>query len=406
MVSSLHEIGPFLSVPAACQELRSGRMLLIYDECQAHTAMLCLAAQFATIERIQQLQHITHGAVQVLLAGNRLEALHILPEQTCTDPFHAQSTASEPQQYTARAYAETLRALVNPLTRPDDVAELVPLPYLRAHPGGILSRRGYAEALHDLLRIAGLEAGMVSGAIDMSQATEPHYTLRELAEKWQIGIISLDELVSYRKEHHVSLITETDLPTELAPFRLQYFQEIESGQPYLALLLGDVRPDPQHPQQPPLLRLHSACATGDLFGSQRCDCQAQLHSALQTIAAEGRGVLLYLPQEGRGIGLAAKLQAYQLQQQGYDTIEANEMLGYPVDARDYSCALEILRELGLLHVRLMTNNPDKITSLQQGGITVERVPLELPPTSTNLHYLQTKHQHLGHLFSILEQEPG
>lgn len=147
MVSSFHAIGPCLSVPAACQELRSGHMLLVYDECQAHTAVLCLAAQFATTKQIQRLQHITHGAVQALLAGNRLEALHILPEQMYTDLLHARSTANESQQQTARAYAKTLRALVNPLTRPDEVAKLAPLPYVRAHPGGVLSRRGYAEAL-------------------------------------------------------------------------------------------------------------------------------------------------------------------------------------------------------------------------------------------------------------------
>jgi len=399
MVYSLHK--PFLGVTEACQELRSGHMLLIYDESQEQTAILCLAAQFATTEQVQRLLHITHGTIQALLSSNRLDTLHILPEQTHTDPFHAMKTANESQLYTPREDAETLRVLVNPMTRPADVAKLAPLPYLRAHPGGILSRRSYAEALLDLLRIAGLEAGMGLGTINISQAATPHHTLLELAEKWQVGIFSLDELVSYRKEHHVSLITETDLPTKLASFRLQYFQEIESGQPYLALLLGNLQNSSQHP---PLLRLHSACATGDIFGSQLCDCQAQLHSALQAIVAEGRGALLYLPQEGRGIGLGAKLQAYQLQRQGYDTIEANELLGYPVDARDYSSALEILRELGLLHVRLLTNNPDKITALQQDGITVERVPLEIPPTITNLHYLQTKHQHLGHLFSILEQE--
>jgi 3,4-dihydroxy 2-butanone 4-phosphate synthase/GTP cyclohydrolase II len=394
MVDSPHR--PFLSVPAACQELQSGHMVLVYDEHQLHTALLCLAAQFATIERIQHLQHITHGAIQVLLTGNRLEALHILPEQTYTDPFCVPNASEEPEQHTPHAWVETLQALVNPLTQPGDLAGLIALPYLRAHPGGLLSRRGYVEALYDLLRIAGLGAGMVSGSIDMRLHILSHGTLCELAEQWQIGIISLDELVSYRKEHHVSLVTETTLPTELAPFRLQYFQEIETGQPYLALLLGELSPGAQ---QPPLLRLHSACATGDLFGSQRCDCQAQLHGALQAIASEGRGALLYLPQEGRGIGLTAKLQAYQLQQQGYDTIQANKLLGYPVDARDYRLALEILRELGLLHVRLMTNNPDKIMALQQGGITVERVPLEIPPTSVNLSYLQTKHQQLGHLFS-------
>jgi 3,4-dihydroxy 2-butanone 4-phosphate synthase/GTP cyclohydrolase II len=401
MVYSLHR--PFLSVAAACQELRSGHMLLIYDERQPHTAILCLVAQFATTEQVQLLQHITHGTLQALLSGNRLDTLHILPEQVYADPFEIPGPTSEPEQHTPRDYAETLRALVNPTTQPGDLARLAPLPYLRAHPGGILSKRGYAEALLDLLRIAGLEAGMGLGTIDLSCTATPLNALHELAVRWQLGIFSLDELISYRKEHRVSLVTETDLPTKLATFHLKYFQEIESGQPYLALLLGDLR---HSLPRPPLLRLHSSCATGDILGSQLCDCQAQLHAALQAIAAEGQGALLYLPQEGRGIGLAGKLQAYQLQGQGYDTIEANELLGYPIDARDYSCALEILRELGLLRVRLLTNNPDKITALQQGGIVVERVPLEIAPTINNLHYLQTKHQHLGHLFSILAQETG
>ncbi|QBD83328.1 GTP cyclohydrolase II [Ktedonosporobacter rubrisoli] len=205
--------------------------------------------------------------------------------------------------------------------------------------------------------------------------------------------MTVDAVARYRQEHRVSFITETHLPTSLATFQLRHYQEVATGLPYLALLLGDMHQE----GNVPLLRLHSACATGDIFGSQRCDCQAQLHAAMVEIAREGRGVLLYLPQEGRGIGLGGKLQAYALQEQGFDTIEANELLGYPADARDYSTALEILRDLGLQRVRLLTNNPDKLQALQAGGIQAKRVPLEITPGASNLDYLQTKQRRFGHM---------
>jgi 3,4-dihydroxy 2-butanone 4-phosphate synthase/GTP cyclohydrolase II len=196
----------------------------------------------------------------------------------------------------------------------------------------------------------------------------------------------------------LSFISETQLPMPEATFKLLHYREIEGGQDYLALALGNLT---NQQEQAPLLRLHSACATGDIFGSQRCDCQAQMHAALHAIAAEGRGLLLYLPQEGRGIGLAGKLQAYGLQEQGYDTVEANELLGYPVDARTYTHALEILHNIGITSVRLMTNNPIKTQALREGGICVDPVPLETPPNTHNMHYLQTKQRRLGHMFQSL-----
>jgi 3,4-dihydroxy 2-butanone 4-phosphate synthase/GTP cyclohydrolase II len=222
--------------------------------------------------------------------------------------------------------------------------------------------------------------------------------LLDLARTWELGLLSVDAIARYRQEHAMSCISQTQLPTPEATFQLLHYREIETGRDYLVLALGDLR---EQQERPPLLRLHSACLTGDLFGSQRCDCQAQMHAALQVIATEGRGVLLYLPQEGRGIGLAGKLQAYVLQEQGYDTIEANEQLGYPSDARTYTSAVEILRDLGITSARLLTNNPTKTQALREGGIVVERVPLEIPPTGDNLHYLQTKHQRLGHLLTLL-----
>ncbi|MBV9617209.1 MAG: GTP cyclohydrolase II, partial [Ktedonobacteraceae bacterium] len=197
-----------------------------------------------------------------------------------------------------------------------------------------------------------------------------------------------------------SCISETSLPTPEATFRLLHYREIETGLDYLALLLGN----PQDSAYP-LLRLHSACMTGDLFGSQRCDCQAQMHTALQTIAVEGHGILLYMPQEGRGIGLASKLQAYRLQEQGYDTIEANEHLGYRADMRTYDTAAEILHDLGITSARLLTNNPAKIEALRTRTIRVERVALETAPTGDNRHYLQTKRQRFGHLLSTLSELP-
>ncbi len=243
------------------------------------------------------------------------------------------------------------------------------------------------------MRIAGLEPGAVICEIlgEDGEAARGQVLL-DMAYKWNIGMLTVDHIAQYRRSHHVSRISEISLPTADATFRLLHYREIETGLDYLALLLGDVQA-----QRMPLLRLHSACATGDLFGSQRCDCQAQMHTALREIAAEGHGLLLYLPQEGRGIGLAGKLQAYRLQEQGYDTFEANEHLGYPADARTYDTAIEILRDLGISTARLMTNNPAKIQALRDRDISVERVPLEIVPNKTNERYLQTKQQRFGHL---------
>ena len=198
----------------------------------------------------------------------------------------------------------------------------------------------------------------------------------------------------------IRLLSETQLPTKEALFHLRHYQEIASGEAYLVLLLGDLT---ESQEQPPLLRLHSSCTTGDIFGSQRCDCQAQMHAALQAIAEEARGIFLYLPQEGRGIGLAGKLQAYKLQEQGYDTVDANQHLGYPVDARNYTTAVAILQEMQIKHARLMTNNPEKIEALQAHGIRTERVPLEIPPTASNFAYLRTKRERMGHLLQSLPE---
>ncbi len=399
-----------ITVTEAVRELRAGRMILICDdESREHEADLCLAAQFATPEAINFLAHAACGLICVALAGERLDALRIPLAEKGGDPLQGTAfTASVDALYgtttgiSAHDRAITARTLVDPTTRLSDLVRPGHVFPLRAQPGGTLERRGHTEAAVDLMRIAGLEPGAVICEVldDKGEAARGE-ALRAFAHTWGLGIVSVDAIARYRVEYRVSLLAETQLPTPDATFRLLHYRELETSRDYLALVLGEVS---NGQERPPLLRMHSACMTGDIFGSQRCDCQAQMHMALRLIAAEGRGILLYLPQEGRGIGLAGKLQAYTLQEQGCDTVEANQRLGYPVDARAYTSAIAILHECGITHARLLTNNPAKIEALAEGGIAVERIPLEIAPTAENMRYLQTKQTRLGHLLASLTQE--
>jgi 3,4-dihydroxy 2-butanone 4-phosphate synthase/GTP cyclohydrolase II len=388
-----------LTVSEAAAAVRRGQLLLLVDH---EMAWLCLPAQFARADALVSFLEIIEPVelaiptLPVLVAsGERLEALHVVAEMAGqSDPVAGGIDRV--------ALEEACQILALPNTNATLREQLAGLrdqagvEFVRAHPAGLLKRRGPAEAALDLLRIAGLEPVALVGRVVLKTDAFLHASLQS------IGAVSYDDLAHYRKERRTSLVTQINLPTPLATFRLWHFQEIETGLPYLALTLGEVSAREMmggEQEALPLLRLHSACATGDLFGSQRCDCQAQMHSSLARIAQAGRGVFLYLPQEGRGIGLAAKLQAYTLQDAGYDTLEANEQLGYPADAREYGCAIEILRELGVTEARLLTNNPQKLEALQQQGIVVEREPLEMMPTESNLHYLQTKLVRMGHLLS-------
>jgi len=396
-----------LSIPEAVGELCAGKMVIICDdESRENEADLCLAAQFATPEAINFFAHHACGLICVALSGERLDTLQIPLALHKQEPLQGTAfAASVDARYatttgiSARDRATTIRALINPMTRPHDLAQPGHIFPLRARPGGTLERRGHTEASVDLMRIAGLEPGAaICEILDANGEAAHGEVLLDMARQWNIGIISVDTIAHYRQEHTISLVAETQLPTVGASFKLLDYQEIATGQHYLALALGDLEKFQKHP---PLVRLHSACTTGDIFGSQRCDCQAQLHSALESIATEGQGLLLYLPQEGRGIGLGAKLQAYALQDQGYDTVDANIQLGYPVDARSYATAIEILRTLHISHVRLMTNSPHKVQALTEAGIIVERVPLEITPNAVNTDYLHVKHQRLGHMLSSL-----
>ena len=395
-----------ITIEEAVNELQEGRMVLICDDdTRENEADLCMAAQFATAEKVNFIIRSACGLLCVALAGERLDALRLPLLETTGNPLHGTAfTASVDARYgtttgiSARDRAITIRALVDPTTQPADLARPGHVFPLRARPGGTLERRGHTEAAVDLMQIAGLELGaIICEVLDSDGEAARGETLEEMANSWQIGMITVEDIVRYRQQHCVSKVSEVALPLLDTTFQLHHYREFDTGRDYLALVLGDLDED----TPPPLLRLHSACATGDIFGSQRCDCQAQLHIALRAIIAEGRGMLLYLPQEGRGIGLSGKLQAYRLQEQGYDTVEANERLGYPVDARTYTSAVEILHTLGITAARVMTNNPAKLSALQEGGITIERVPLETIPTAENITYLHTKRQHFGHMFFSL-----
>lgn len=393
----------YLSIADAVHAVQKGKMLLICDdEDRENEADLCLPAQFATTEAINFLMHSACGLICVAMAGELLDALRlplIINEgkslQGTAFAMSVDAYASTTTGISAHDRAHTIRTLVNPTTRPEDLARPGHVFPLRARAGGTLERRGHTEAAVDLMRIAGLTPGaVICEVLDHAGNAARGAVLRDMARDWGIGIISVDAIARFRREHRASLVAQTQLPLPEAQFKTLAYREITSGQQYVALVLGEVASDQGIP---PLVRLHSACATGDIFGSQRCDCQAQLQAALHAIAVEGRGVLLYLPHEGRGIGLSAKLQAYALQDQGYDTLEANEKLGYPVDARDYATAIEILQDLHITHARLMTNSPRKMQALTSAGIKVERVPLEIQPTADNIRYLHTKYQRLGHM---------
>ena len=394
-----------LSIAEAVREVQAGHMVILCDdENRENEADICLAAQFASAETLNFILHQACGLICVALTGARLDELRIPLAARGGEPLQGTAfTASvdacsgTSTGISASDRATTIRTLIDATTRPQDLAYPGHVFPLRARPGGTLERRGHTEAAVDLMRIAGLEPGAVICEIlgDDGESARGAQLL-EMARRWNLGLLSVDAIARYRSAHRVSRISETTLPTAEATFRLLHYREIETGLDYLVLLLGDVQG-----REDTLLRLHSACMTGEVFGSQRCDCQAQMHAALRAIAAEGHGALLYLPQEGRGIGLSGKLQAYRLQEQGYDTIEANERLGYPADARTYNSAGEILRDLGITSARLLTNNPVKLQALRERGINVERVALETLPTGSNSHYLQTKRQRFGHLLTDL-----
>jgi 3,4-dihydroxy 2-butanone 4-phosphate synthase/GTP cyclohydrolase II len=298
--------------------------------------------------------------------------------------------------------AATIKAIVDPNTKPSDFAKPGHIFPLQAVEGGVLRRAGHTEAAVDLARLAGLyPAGVLCEIMndDGTMARVPD--LFKIAKKFGLKIITIKDLISYRlkREKLVRKITTTKLPTKYGFFELHLYESLTDGKVHVALVKGKIDDG-----EPVLVRVHSECLTGDVFGSFRCDCGEQLHSAMKMIEREGKGVLLYMRQEGRGIGLVNKIKAYRLQDEGKDTVEANEMLGFKPDLRDYGIGAQILVDLGVRKMRLLTNNPKKIVGLTGYGLeVVERVPIEIEPNEVNINYLRTKRDKLGHLILMNEK---
>jgi 3,4-dihydroxy 2-butanone 4-phosphate synthase/GTP cyclohydrolase II len=397
------------SIKEAIEDIRAGEFLIVVDdEARENEGDLVLAAARVTPEAINFMARHARGLICLPIAGERLDELELpMMVNNNTSEFSTAFTVSIEAKgrvttgISAHDRAETIKAVIDPATKPEDLTRPGHIFPLRARDGGVLVRAGHTEAIVDLARLAGFyPAGVICEIMneDGSMARLPQ--LEVMSQKHGIKIISIANLIAYRRRHEklVHRVAEAKLPTKYGEFiAIAYSSDIDPDE-HLALVLGNVSA-----KKPVLVRVHSECLTGDVFGSLRCDCGEQVGMALGRIAEEGRGVLLYMRQEGRGIGFHNKLSAYALQDKGLDTVEANLSLGFEPDLRDYGIGAQILADLGLHKIRLLTNNPKKVIGLEGYGLqVVETVPIIVPPNPYNRSYLATKQKKLGHLLEITE----
>ena len=400
------QTGPFSRIEEAIEAIRDGRMVIVVDdEDRENEGDLTIAAEKITPEGINFMAKYGRGLICVSLTPERLDELEIplmVTQNTARfDTAFCVPVEAKGQTTTGISAADraaTVQALIDPATRPNDLARPGHMFPLRARPGGVMVRAGQTEAAVDLSRIAGLYPGGVICEImndDGTMARVPELT--RFARKHRLPLITIADLIKYRirTESLVKRVAVAKLPTRFGDFAIHVFDNSVDHQEHVALVRGDITDG-----KDVLVRVHSSCLTGDVLHSIRCDCGAQLDAAMERIASEDRGVLLYLNQEGRGIGLANKIRAYELQDEGFDTVEANERLGFKADQRDYGVGVQILRELGVRSMRLLSNNPRKLVAIEGYGLTVnDWLPLEIPASESTRRYLKTKKEKLGHKLS-------
>jgi 3,4-dihydroxy 2-butanone 4-phosphate synthase / GTP cyclohydrolase II len=401
----------FVNVEEAAREIRRGHMVIVHDSLdRENEADLVMAAEKATPAAINFMIKEGGGLICVALTRERAQKLGLapmVPAEENSTAFGCDFTVSVDARkgvttgISAADRAVAVKLLASPRTRTFDLVRPGHVFPVRARAGGVLARAGHTEASVDLARLAGLNSvGVMCEVLDLHGKAAQARDIQRMARRFRLRTVTIEELIEYRRYHErlVERVATAHLPTEFGNFTAHVYECPSQNREHIALVMGRIVPE-----QPVLVRVHSQCVTGDTLHSVRCDCRDQLSTAMRKIGEQGRGVILYLSQEGRGIGLANKIRAYALQDKGLDTVQANLRLGLPADMRDYSVGAQILADLGIRKINLLTNNPKKVSGIERFGLRIlKRVPIEIPPHDGNRRYLKVKKDKLGHLLSKVQ----